>query len=120
MRLWDQFEALRKGEASVNQLRTENGLDPIDKAGARISAADLSKIQDMHDTVYDMCGDAHCRSKAEPPNDEPGRLPKPGAGEPDMLGPATQKRGARHSASDMMHFKAIHDACCAMGAKCDA
>lgn len=113
MRIWDHFENLRKFDK-------EPYIQDTEKAGARFNSGDMAQIQDMHDIASSLCGGVHCASRIEGDNDKPGDKPneKPEAG---MLGPdvKTNKRGSRHSATDMANLKKIHDTCCDMGAKCD-
>lgn len=106
--IWDMYEAQRKsGDPEVLKALTP----AVEKVGSRFSSGDMKTVQECHDKIAAMCGKAHCSG-----NDRPGGTPNTDP-VPGMLGDAG-KAGARHSMADMMQLKAIHDACTALGCKC--
>lgn len=110
-------ELVKSGDLSINEARMLLGQVPIEKTqeylekmGNRFNKEDAAQVQKMHDMCAGMCDKAHCDG-----NNRPGG--SPGENEAGMLGDVG-KRGSRHSGSDMMQMKSIHDCCKALGAKC--
>lgn len=108
MRLWDEFENLRKSsEVEITQI-----LEDLHKRGSRFSKEDQGMLDKAHECVSKLCDGAHCSNA--------NLGPAPGEKEAGMLGPNIKisKRGSRHSGSDMMCMKSAHDSLVALGAKC--
>ena len=120
--LWDRFEKGRVETETISRRPVFSRFvgEEAQKAGARFNAGDARDVQKMHDLCAGLCDKVHCAAgmdRGSEYGNEPGEVNADGS-RPSMLGEFTNKLGARHSAADMLQFKAVHDGCCALGAKC--
>lgn len=117
-----QFHLTRASFPALTQKRAFGAVvddvvtDFVSKAGARKNKEDSAMIQDMHDKCMKLADGATC-GKAAPAEDEPSANQKEGAKK--GADGTIEKKGARHSAADVLKIKEAHDIMCALGAKCD-